>query len=221
MRVTTEAICDIETGKLLCRRSYEYDGPVALCGKKKKGRQGVARMADLQEQVARWMQDIREAEYRKAEPQISMLEGTEPGGLSPLAKAEYESDIRNIGDVYKRQREAGFRAIGAKGFGRAPAGAESSMLATLGRGKARDLTDALARAFGRTHEQRTQALSARLGREQLYDPVRPSRAAGEAWRSHFEMRPRRLQQASQAIGVAGAGMGFGTGLAGLLRKTPS
>lgn len=144
-----------------------------------------ARQASIDAANAKAVQDVNRA---KSDELIGGYESQGLDELSPQAAAQLGSDTENIIRTYGGLRQNAERALGARGFGRAPSGFHSSALAGIREGQAADETSAYRRALDKSEEGRRLALGYRTGQQQFYDPLQrrqgASGIAGQAVESY-------------------------------------
>lgn len=168
MLIFEELNFDIPSGRMLSCVAYEYSGPVAECGKKYRKTQD--QIVGDQRKLAGEYKAIQSEERAKAEPFVSSLMATKPGELSPLAQAEYGSQLREIEDTYGRLMDMGLGLISRRGFGSMPGGAYASMTNSMMRDRGRAETEAYTGGQRRTYEQGLAGLGYRQGQQQVYAP---------------------------------------------------
>ena len=195
MRIHTLTTWELlETGEWVLLRddSYDYNGPVALAGKNRKEKKELAKLqADQAKQAAIDAANAKAIQDANRAKSDSLIEGYESQGLdelSPQASAQLGSDTENIIRTYSGLRQNAERALGARGFGRAPSGFHASAIAGINEGQAADETGAYRRALDKSEEGRRLALGYRTGQQQFYDPMSrrsgASNIAGDAVNSY-------------------------------------
>ena len=173
---------DDETWTLISADMCSYNGPVALAKKNRKEKKELAKLqADLAKQQAASAAEaeaVQRANRAKSDELIQPYESIGAGELSPLAQAEMASENDEIRRVYSGIQAGADRALGARGFGRAPSGFAASARAGVESDRADAEVASRRSALGRTDEGRRLALGYRTGQQQFYDPL--SRRAGSS-----------------------------------------
>ncbi len=166
-------------------------------------RQG--RVGQEQEAYANKEQGIQDTARAKSDALAAQYTSAKPGEMSPYAAADYGSDVENISRVYQNLRQNAYRALGGTGFGRAPSGREASMLNTLGRGQAEDLTGAYRAGLNRTEGERDKAMGYYTGEQAEYNP---NAAYGGATNSYSAADAARAQSFKTGLAIAEGVAGF-------------
>lgn len=189
---STWQLNDNGTWTLISADMCHYNGPVAYCKKNRKEKKELAKLqADLAKQQAASAAEaegVQRTNRARSDALIAPYESLGLGELSPLAQAEMASENDEIRRVYGGILENAERAVGARGFGRAPSGFAQSAREGVARGKAEAETGAFRSALGRSEEGRRLALGYRTGQQQFYDPLNrrtgSSNIAGQAGESY-------------------------------------
>lgn len=202
MRITTkiqwDSLDDFLTNRPPRVHEYvDYDGPVVLL---KKGRETQEKIGDTALRNAGEDRSIQQGARAQADPFAASLMATKPGELSPYAKEQYGSQVRNINDTYGNNLRTGFKALAYRGMG-GPTGEMASVLNTAGRNRDFATTEAYNQAMQNTYGQGLQGLNYFAGQQQLYDPNRALGTSSEA--------AYRRGQMGSTMGDIGAGVSTG------------
>ena len=177
MRIYTFIEWDAE-GRRVAAAWYEHDGPTAQC-KKDSSTAGdpytgprTAAMGQLSNVAQNYM-GKQNAASGMADPFAKSLFATKPGELSPLAQAQYGSQIREIRDQYNNLMGQGEGLLANRGFGSMPGGAYASLINSNQRNQGGAETNAYGQAQQNTYNQGLAGLQYALGQQQLYNPTQP------------------------------------------------
>jgi len=168
MRIYTKLVYDITETGLELRESewYEYDGPIAEC---KKGDKEKA-VGKQQQDYANKEQGIQDSYRATADPFEKSLISTQPGQMDPYSAAQYGSELDNISSTYNNLRQAGFKALGARGFGNAPSGMTSSMVNSINNSEGNAQTGAYRTGLENTLNHGLEAGNYFQKGQQIYNP---------------------------------------------------
>jgi len=214
---------------LLSADTYDYSGPLVLAkkGDKTKG------VGKEQEAYGNKEQGIQDTARSKADSFYSSLmpgavsgnpSTTSTGGdvtmgqMSPYAAANYGSSVENIANTYNNLRQAGFRALGAKGFGNAPSGFGASMENTLNKGEAEAQTGAFRTGLNETLNEGLKGAEYFTGEQQMYNPNAAYSGASSSYTNADQLANQAWKTGiGAATGVASMFVPGG-GFASLLNK---
>lgn len=214
MRATTKISWDMETGEILAHDWHEWTGPV---DEMKKGR-GLENQAGSQAS-SQYNTDtgVQSTANSSVLPFAQSLIPSSSGALSPYASAQYGQDVDNIANTYNSLRQAGFKALGATGFGNAPSGRESSMLNTIGNEQGNALTGAYRNALNSTYNQGVEGSNLLMGEQSLQNP---NQAIGEEAGIGKNLNTMGSTLGDIATGLSTA-VSLASGIAGLASGIPS
>lgn len=216
MRITTRAVYDIETGRLLERESYEYEGPVALAGGGPSSQQtdAATQQAQLSAQEA-------------ATAQTDSARQTDAyNSIKPFATNLMTNGMPSYGDMtdwaggnsataYAPARGALSRQLSS--IGSLPSGFKTAANADLNEAEGQNYDQGLQTAQQNQLNAKLQGANIINGLQTTYNPVAADTASGSA-NSSIMNAPLQTPGISGVIGgLIGAGGQIGSSL---LSKAP-
>lgn len=140
--------------------------------------------------------------YGKSMPFLSSLVATQPGQMSPYAKAQYGSTLRDIGRNYQNSMQEGLKAAAYRGRG-GPGGAVSSLQNAALQAKQGADTEAYNRGMQTTLGAGLEGTQQMQGLQSIYDPNRAWGTATNAAQAYDQMRSAGI---GRGFGLIGAGL---------------
>lgn len=143
---------------------------------------------------------------------------TVTGQMSPYAAANYGSSVENIANTYNNLRQAGFKALGAKGFGTTPSGFGASMTNTLDKGQAEATTGAFRQGLQDTLSEGMAGANYFAGEQSQYNPTSAYSGASSSFTNADQLAAQGWKNGiGAATGIASMFVP-GAGFASLLSK---
>ena len=210
MRIYTEVVIDIATGKRLAESYYEWDGAVALSkkgrGETEQATHGAINTGDTATSIANQNYGAQRGYAGTADPFARSLIPSASGKLSPYAAAQFAQNKADIDKTYAANNAATQRGLAARGFGAAPTGLSASLTNTNNRNAGEATTQAYQNALQNTLGQGLAGINYFQNQQQIYNPVPALNAAAGAYGTGIS-GGKAMNTEGSLLGDIGAGLG--------------
>lgn len=206
MRINTRVVIDIETGAILERQGYEYDGPVALCGggpsqQQKDAATQQAALSKTESDQAQHASAIQDKIYGQIAP---MATNRMQNGLS-YAPALMDYAGGNTSRAYAPARAQLARQLGT--IGSLPSGFKTGQMADLNENEAQNYDANLKGAQDQNDQAKIQGAQILTGQQSTYNPLGYYQASGTANNSIMQAPLQSPGAMGVLGGIAGAALG--------------
>lgn len=207
MKVTTKAVFDMKTGRLLHWEGYEYDGPVAMCGggpssEQKAAAAAQANLASSQAATGKEMLGFFKDQYGKINnyatdrlnnglPFLPALTDFNKGVSARNAVGARASMLRSLGPVDKT----------------APSGFKAQLLSDMENARRRDFDSTMASSLFANEQAKQNAAATLTGQQTAANPLGWS---GQASQTNNSIMNAPLQSPGWGGVLGGAITGLGS-----------
>lgn len=170
MRIATKVVIDIETGKVVSRETYEYLGPVVLCGggpsaEQKAAAQSQANMTNQMANVFGKQEAFSEAQQNKVNPFFTNMMNNGLPYFSAMTDAQSGLNARAFAPAKAQLEKQLGTSMGL------PNGFATQARTDLASNQARSYDQQLLAALQAQQQAKQQGAAGLLGQQQIANPL--------------------------------------------------